>query len=384
MKLLPRTIYSPSFFYLFVFALCVVPWKGYAHTVNPSFNEESQRTLTKHFATKDNVRFTLINKYGNVSITPWEKDSVVIHISVSTYGKTESAAEKLMERVDFAFSNSPSFVRAETVLNQRTNPFEDLINTLTDQSMALFSKSQIEVHYQVYVPRKAALDVQNRFGDLTLGIVKGACDVQLAHGTLRAEALEGPTEIELNFCSADLGLLREGSLKLRGSSVDIKETNLLKINSFTSTIFIEKAEEIFLTSKNDKFECNQIGRLEGESHFGKVQVNQLRRYADISIYFGNLRMQEVLASFEELYVRSSSSSVRLDFQASAYFSLSAETRTSRLDLPSEFTEVSRSAYNRDRDEEIEGFVGEKKARISKVKIRASSGDARIRLLDSPK
>ncbi len=341
---------------------------------------ELTKTITKQFAVTASAKVEIVNKYGKIKIEPWEKDSVAIKIVVTTFGKNEASVEKLMERVDFEFRTSDSFVKAETLLDRNSSPIAEFFNSLTDQSKAIFSKSHIQVDYIVQVPTHAMLDIHNRFGDVILGKVRGKSDLRIGHGNLYAESFREEVWMDLSFCHADIGYLAKGDITLRGGSFAVEEADELTLNSLTSEVDIERSRKVRFVSKNDEIELGEAIQVEGEGHFTKLSIMDLSKSADVELNFGSFKIQRVLNTFSDLKVTGNSADIRLDFQQPTYFAIKTDTRADRIEFP-EASALEKEYYDRDRFMETEGFIGQKGVQTGNVRIKATSGEVRIRLLE---
>ncbi len=348
---------------------------------NDNLDTELTKTITKNYAVNAKAKIEIINKYGQLIIEPWDKDSVAMKITVTTYGKNESAVEKLMDRIDFDFRSSSDFVKAETVLDKRSSPISEFFNALTDQSKAIFSKSHIEVNYEIKIPENANIDLKNRFGDVFLGKIKGLADLKIGHGDLKVDEFRGDVSLDLNFCHADIQYMQDADVILKGSSLDVMEVATIKINSISSEIDIENAKKIILNSKNDRIDIGKITQIEGEGHFSKLNIMDLSKSLELKLDYGSLKIHKIMNTFSEIDINSNSTDIKLDFQQPTYIAAELNTRADRINLPDKLTNLTKNFYDKDRFAEMEGFIGRESTKISKLKIKATSGNVRIRLLD---
>ena len=95
----------------------IIPFSGYSQ-----FNES--REFTKRFKIVQETRIEISNKYGNVEINTWDKDSVVFKVKINVEEKKLSKLEKTMEGIDFDFTNSPHFLIARTIVNKTSSALE--------------------------------------------------------------------------------------------------------------------------------------------------------------------------------------------------------------------------------------------------------------------
>lgn len=348
---------------------------------NGNLDTELTKTIARDYEVNPKAKIEIINKYGQIVVEPWDKDSVSINIKITTFGKNESVVEKLMDRIDFDFRSSDDFIKVETVLDRRSGPISEFFKTVTDQSKALFSKSHIEVNYEVRIPERASLDLSNRFGDVVLGKISGLADLKIAHGDLKVDAFRNDVSMDLNFCNADVQYIQDAEITMKGSSLNIIEIETLRLNSFSSEIDVESSMKMVLNSKNDRFDLGEVTQIEGEGHFSKFNIMDLSKSIELELDYGSLKIHRIMNTFSSVNLNSNSTDIKLDFQQPTYFEADFDTKADKLNLPEKLTELRQDFYDRDRFVETFGFIGRKSPKVGKVKIKATSGDVRIRLLE---
>ena len=95
------------------------------------------KNISQSFKVEEKSTLELTNKYGQVILQTWDKDSVVVNVKITAYGKNDEALSKNMERVDVDFTNFGDVLTIETVLDRNSSVFKDVINSLGDYSKTL-------------------------------------------------------------------------------------------------------------------------------------------------------------------------------------------------------------------------------------------------------
>jgi hypothetical protein len=60
-----------------------------------------KREKGKSFKLKGDITVQISNKYGNINVIPWEKDSVRIEVSMSAQSKQAAKVVKILSTIDF-------------------------------------------------------------------------------------------------------------------------------------------------------------------------------------------------------------------------------------------------------------------------------------------
>jgi len=83
--------------------------------------KETDTKLTKHvsqsYKAEKDVTVDVSNKYGQVIINTWQKDSVKVEVEITAHGKNDDNVEKALKRIDLDFKQSGNFITLETVLD---------------------------------------------------------------------------------------------------------------------------------------------------------------------------------------------------------------------------------------------------------------------------
>jgi len=190
------------------------------------------KSINKTFDVSGKLNLEITNKYGNVIVDTWSKDDVELKIEILAFGRDESAAEKLMERVEFDFKHSEDFLEIESVFDRKKSFFRDLVNAVGDYSSSILSKQRLQVNYELNVPETTtSISVDNRFGDVHIADIDGRINIKLSHGNLRVNNLNDYAKISVNYGSAKIKSLIEGNINLKGAELEMEYASKLRLTS---------------------------------------------------------------------------------------------------------------------------------------------------------
>ena len=84
-------------------------------------SEEETRKITKSYSVKPDAAVDIHNKYGEIKLETWDKDSVRIEVELRAIAGTRDRVCKLIDEISFDFSNTDYYVTARTeITGQRT------------------------------------------------------------------------------------------------------------------------------------------------------------------------------------------------------------------------------------------------------------------------
>ena len=337
------------------------------------------KTISERYLMPKNGHLDIINKYGQVLISNSDNDSVVVIIEIIAYGKDRSAANKIIERVDFNFSQTNQYLNLETVLDRKSGVFKELWNSIGDYSKTLLSKNKLEINYEVSVPRSTTISINNKFGDVFMADRYKKVELELSHGNLRANDFNTDANISVSYGKAQIRHLKSGNLIFKATEVSIKSVGTVDIKSSSSELVIIKAEEVSLNSRSDKkVEINSIARLKGKMTFSKLQIENLTKSLDVDLSYTDILISHIPFNFSLVRIASKSSDIELEFDPITYMDVNIKAHEYRLDIPME--QLEKEYLDKKRGHaQYSGTIGKKNNYKGSLNIDSQHGPINIRL-----
>ena len=186
----------------------------------------------------------LSNKYGDIIVNTWNKDSVKFKIKITAYGKSDEAVDKLLERVSFDHTNSGRFLKFETIFDRQSGSFKEFWNSLGDYSKVLINKNNLNIDFEIYLPEKSNMYIENKFGDIYINEYSGRSKIVLSQGDVKISNQSGQLNLDLKFGNASIQNVNLAYLKLQIAEITIAKAEKLDISSSSSTININEVERL--------------------------------------------------------------------------------------------------------------------------------------------
>lgn len=326
---------------VFSLCLCASGWADIPLSKERDDDTRLTKVIERGFKVKSNVTIDLNNKYGQIILNSWNKDSVGIRIQVTTYGKNDDTVEKLMDRVDFDFNNTANFLTIETVFDRSSGVFKELWNSVSDVSKTLLSKSRIAVDYEIYVPAKSSVELVNRFGNIYVNQHGGKLTVDLSHGDFRASNLEAPVDLVLGYGRANVRSLGEARINLKGGELDLNKAARLDLSSTSSKIYLQDVSNLRLDSRNDQIRLDEVNQISGKANFSDIQIDRLFDSTDIDLLYGELGIKNIMPSFSRIRISGRTADVHLNIDPSSSFTVDLFGRKDRIMLPAAMDQLQR-------------------------------------------
>jgi len=346
-------------------------------SVFPRDDARLSKTITKTYHANVGSKLELNNKYGDIIINTWSYDSIAIAITITSFGKNDEAAAKLMERTDINFSSTAGGLVVSTQLDKSDGWLRNFWNELSGYSQTIISKDQLTVDYDISLPEFVQLELSNKFGDVYVAERSATTRINISNGNLKAEDLTGEVYLNLKFCEADINSIRQSDITLKSSELNLGNAHKLTVQSSSSDIFLGSINQIRLESRTDKISINEIQTLEGRSSFSKIRLKNVLGGLDLETNYGNLTLDNIDGGFSKVLVHGKSTDINLRFDQLAYFNTRIVAKEGKFDLPDDHGLKQVYTDGTERFIRSTGHLGVYKSGPGEVNIDAQGGKVRV-------
>ena len=247
---------------------------------------EKSKTYSKSYPIDGNDRIKLVNQYGKIMVTTWDRKEVKVDVVIKAQAEDEGSAQKLLDGVHIGDGKDGDEVTFRTSIDRVGGgwKFWDFGNN---------KKHKVEINYTVYMPAHTDLSVEDSYGGIELPDLSGRVKISSSYGSVNAQDLSNPNnEIEGSYGSLRVGSMGGARLDYSYGSVEIDACGPLKADLSYGSF--------------------KMGKLSGPGEF------------DIS-YVGGFKIAELGDNFKKLKVDASYSSVALGVPASNNFNFDITT-----------------------------------------------------------
>jgi len=186
--------------------LIAIPMVLSAHEGNPKGKYTKEKTIKKEFNVNSDALLKIKNSYGNLNITSWNEDRILIEVHIKTNGNNEDKVQRKLDEIRVDFENSSSMVSARTIFSDRGSNWG-----------WNWGKSNVnmQVNYTIKLPVKSSVHLNNDYGSIILDRIDGHAKINCDYGRLEIGELRGRNN-ELNFdytSKSEIEYMNSGSIK---------------------------------------------------------------------------------------------------------------------------------------------------------------------------
>jgi hypothetical protein len=326
--------------------------------------ERVYKTIEKSFPLTGTGELQLENRYGNITLTGWDQNKVVVNISITVNHRKKENAEDLLERINPKIKSSTGYVSiVSEISNKNTGWFADFFNRANPID---FDRSHVQIDYEVYLPTKAGLKVTNRFGDVVIENWNGSLNALIEHGDLWIGENLNKVDIVLKYGKVRAKDLNYADMDLKNGGLDMENSKNLRLRSNGTDIGIHSVNSLEVYSNKDNISVNEVGTLFGNLEFTTFKLERLTQELDMSMKIVDFQVAEITNPFAEISIEQESADITLSV---AHFShrFTATLEEGVVRLPKSFENVNSEMLDKGRRlRKIEATYGKEKKGIISI------------------
>ena len=333
--------------------------------------EEVKKEFHKEYTPGPNTTLEISNRYGDVVITSWDQNQIVIDVKVSVELPNREKAEKLLGYIDVQFTEDGNLIMARTVIDDK----------FSFSGWGGESK-KFSIDYNVKMPAGTPLTLANRYGNTKITELTGLVNLDIKYGNLTAGKLTRGNEKPWS------------RLNLAYGKGTIDEVGWMTLNiRYTGNLDITKSTALLLDSKYSKLSLGETSSVVGESKYDNIRIGSIKNldldngYSDVNIEtlvtklryegsYGSFSIGSIPAEFESIDLATRYMGVKLGIAENASYELDSHVRYGGIKYNEDNFKFNRRIIENN-STEIAGVVGKEDSPSSKVRIEASYGSVRL-------
>ncbi len=305
--------------------------------------EVASKKIEKTYAMTNAGELYLDNKYGDIIINGWDKNTIKIVTNINVKHKKKENAKSLLDRIDILIKNSNDFVHVSSeIADKNTGFFAKYFNKANPFD---YDKSNIQINYEIYLPSNAVIDVNNKFGDIIFDDYKGKLKANLQHGDMWINEDLVNVSIDMKFGKLHAKSILYGSLKLKNGELDLEHSDNLRISSSGTTMKINKVTLLELYSSKDKITIEEIDKINGEVKFSNININSLAQEIKLTMNLADLKVNAITNSNAVVSIHQESSEINIAI-ANMAFQFKANLEQGLLRIPKSFKNINNNVIDK--------------------------------------
>ncbi len=307
--------------YKLLFTLLLVPAISCANTGYKGRYTE-QKKIKKEFKVGPQDLLKIDNSYGNVDITTWNENRVVIEVIIETNGDDHDKVKDRLNEIDVDFNQSSGMVSAETQLERRNNGGSWLSSLFGSNNNV-----NIEINYRVKAPITNNIEVSNDYGGINLDKLNGNANISCDYGRILIGELNGDNNV-LSFDytnNSNIGYVKRAKINADYSEFTIDEAGTLDLSADYTESDIQKVENIKFSCDYGSLKVDKLKNIKGNGDYLGVKLGRVYGTANIGMDYGSLSIEKIMAGLKQMDISTDYTSIKIGYDKEAPFSFEIST-----------------------------------------------------------
>lgn len=327
--------------------------------------DDYEKQIKEVFSASQGGDLSVKNKYGDVDIKNWDRDSVAIMVTITIETTSEEKAKSL-------FNN----------INIKLDKMGNSITALTTMSHKFKTGKKFSIDYEIFMPEYMMLDVSNKFGNIYINSLRAKTNINLSYGNLQGESFLYPEEkpvstINLSYAKATINECNRTKLTLKYSKMNIGTSKALVVVSRYSKLHLDNNETVIADSKYDAYNIVNTGTfLVNMGQYSDFKIENVAKNLELNLRYGNCKIDNVSKDFESIKVDNQYVASRIAIEEGASYSLDAETKYCGISYPENARVIQKIV---DKSETtLKVVVGNSPSPKGKVQINSQYGNVSLK------
>jgi hypothetical protein len=333
---------------------------------------ERTKSISRSFPVTKQCLVKLTNKYGDVMVNTWEKDSVAITVTIRSTDKKETDAANKLSSIDAQFTANPYYIDVQTVFKDNKTALNATISEFT--SGIFNSKRRVTIDYAVTIPEWTSLEINNKYGNVFTTRHTGNFTLNLSNGDFKGAELLGESNVSVNFGNITLNTIKSGKLDISYSEMTLKQGGGIKLESRSSKFWFTSIQTMDINSKRDKFNIDTLTSLTGQCDFSTLQLNLLDNTMTLKTNYGDLKTNQLGNMFKNISLTSQYTDIVIGIPSQISLTLTAEYKKTIVTLPALFKDIKPQLVDeKNQQYKLNGQFGTNMISPAGIQLNAISG-----------
>ncbi|SHJ83315.1 hypothetical protein [Pseudozobellia thermophila] len=300
-------------------ALLTFPLLALAHEGKPKGKYTKEKTIKKEYDVNPDALLEVNNSYGNLNITSWNENRILIEVHIKTNGNNEEKVAQKLKQISVDFEASKSAVSATTNFNNNHGGW--------GWNWGRNNNVNMQVNYTIKVPIKGKVNLDNDYGNINLDRIDGHAKISCDYGRLDIGELRGKNN-QLNFdytSNSTIGYINSGRISADYSGFTIeKAINLIISADYTNSV-IREIDNLEYSSDYGKIEVDEVNNVSGNGDYINVQLGTVHGNVDITADYGSLKIDKMDQDAGNLLIKTDYTGVKIGYDEQYHFSFEINT-----------------------------------------------------------
>lgn len=307
-----------------------------------------EKKITKSFNVSSDATLKVNNRFGNITIVTWDKNTIDFEISIKVSGNKEEKVIDRINNIDVSFDSSNSMVSATTNIGKNKNNWWNW-----GKRMNL----EIKINYVIKIPVTNSVDLSNDYGSINVDRLEGRAVISCDYGKITTKELLADDNI-LRFdytrdCYFDY--IKSAKINADYSSFTVGKANKLDINADYTKSEVELAEDVTYNCDYGSLKVLSVNNFSGNGDYLTLRLGDVYKNANIKADYGSIKIDKIHKNLKELIINSDYTGIKVGYDPAMSFDFDITLEYSGLKGKEDWNVLKRKIESTDKY--YRGFYG---------------------------
>ncbi len=278
-----------------------------------------EKTIKKEFSVDADAVLKVDNSYGNLNITSWNENRVVIEVHIKTAGNNEEKVLKKLNQISVDFEATNQLVSARTVFEKSRSNWGWNWGSNNDVHM--------QINYTIKVPIKNNVRLNNDYGSIILDRIDGHAKISCDYGRLEIGELRGRNN-ELNFdytSKSTIEFMNSGTIKADYSDFTIEKAGDLIIKADYTNSTIRSMKNLDYSSDYGNITVESAENIQGNGSYITIKLGTVHGNVAINTDYGSVKIAKMAADAGNVKIHSDYTGIKIGYDPNYHFNFEINT-----------------------------------------------------------
>ncbi len=300
-------------------ALLVVPVAAQANNGNMKWQYTKEKTIKKEYDVNADALLKVTNSYGNLTLTSWDENRVVIEVHIKTNGNNESKVQQKLDEITVDFDASSTMVSAKTIFNKDKGSW--------GWNWGKNNNVNMQINYTIKLPVKNSVHLNNDYGNIMLDRIDGHAKISCDYGRLEIGELHGRNnELKFDYTSkSTITYVNSANISADYSGFTIQKAGNLNINADYTNATIRQMEDLEYTCDYGKLEVEEANNVHGNGDYINVSLGTVHGNVDINADYGSVGIGKMAQDAGNISIRTDYTGIKIGYDPMYNFNFEIST-----------------------------------------------------------
>lgn len=343
-----KPIYYNIMYILFLIPL--VASAGNGDKMKGKYTKE--KSMNKEFSVNSDALLKINNDYGNLHITSWSENRVVIEINIKVNGNDEEKVMEKLKNIDVLFESSSQMVSAKTVFDKEEKSWW---GKFTDSWG--YSNLKMEIDYIIKVPITNTVDLTNNYGSINLDKIKGTAKINCDYGQIIIGELMGlDNYIKIDYThNSKIKYMKSGKINADYSDFTLQKGGQVQLTADYSQSTIEKINKLNYNCDYGALKVEDTYIIKGSGDYLDTDIGTVREDLNINSDYGSIDIKNLAATTKNVMIKTDYTGVDIGYEPSFNFNFIIKTSYGDITLGEDVNIMKKNKENTSK--RFEGYNG---------------------------